>query len=182
MGSFKIAFFCWESIYSERIGGLSPGATYLAEVLARKNEVHFFTRGGEDRTTEASNNSTNNRPQATRMVGSPLLYLATNLASVAMPILDESKVSEGPRFKGLEIELHCYPGARVLRVVHPGEHDVLDEHLASAQLNVAPALGQHGVEGVTVVHRHELGSLHGIGSVYRDRQSYRLLHFIHEAS
>jgi glycogen synthase len=50
MGSLKIAFFCWESIYSERIGGLSPGATYLAEVLARKNEVHFFTRGGEDRT------------------------------------------------------------------------------------------------------------------------------------
>ena len=50
MGPLKIAFFCWESIYSERIGGLSPGATYLAEVLARDNEVHFFTRGGEDRT------------------------------------------------------------------------------------------------------------------------------------
>jgi glycogen synthase len=50
MGSLKIAFFCWESIYSERIGGLSPAATYLAEVLARTNEVHFFTRGGEDRT------------------------------------------------------------------------------------------------------------------------------------
>ncbi|HUL62835.1 MAG TPA: glycosyltransferase family 4 protein [Methanocella sp.] len=50
MGPLKIAFFCWESIYAERIGGLSPGATYLAEVLARNNEVHFFTRGGEDRT------------------------------------------------------------------------------------------------------------------------------------
>jgi glycosyltransferase involved in cell wall biosynthesis len=50
MGPLKIAFFCWESIYSERIGGLSPGATYLAEVLARDHEVHFFTRGGEDRT------------------------------------------------------------------------------------------------------------------------------------
>jgi glycosyltransferase involved in cell wall biosynthesis len=50
MGSLKIAVFCWESLYSGRIGGLSPGATYLAEVLARKNEVHFFTRGGEDRT------------------------------------------------------------------------------------------------------------------------------------
>ncbi|MGA9140580.1 MAG: glycosyltransferase family 4 protein [Methanocella sp.] len=49
-GPLKIAFFCWESIYSERIGGLSPGATYLAEVLARDNEVHFFTRGGADRT------------------------------------------------------------------------------------------------------------------------------------
>jgi len=44
-----------------------------------------------------------------------------------MPILDESKVSEGPRFKGLEIELHCYPGARVLRVVHPGEQQI-EEH------------------------------------------------------
>jgi glycosyltransferase involved in cell wall biosynthesis len=48
MGNLKIAFFCWESVYSERIGGLSPGATYLAETLARDNEVHFFTRGGED--------------------------------------------------------------------------------------------------------------------------------------
>jgi glycosyltransferase involved in cell wall biosynthesis len=47
----KVAFFCWESIYSERIGGLSPGATYLAESLAAKgHEVHFFTRGGADRT------------------------------------------------------------------------------------------------------------------------------------
>ncbi|HMK48317.1 MAG TPA: glycosyltransferase family 4 protein [Methanocella sp.] len=49
MEPVKIAFFCWESIYSERIGGLSPGATYLAETLARDNEVHFFTRGGGDR-------------------------------------------------------------------------------------------------------------------------------------
>lgn len=50
MEPLKIAFFCWESIYSERIGGLSPGATYLAESLAAKgHELHFFTRGGEDR-------------------------------------------------------------------------------------------------------------------------------------
>jgi glycogen synthase len=48
MAKLKIAFFCWESVYSERIGGLSPGATYLAETLARDHEVHFFTRGGED--------------------------------------------------------------------------------------------------------------------------------------
>jgi AraC family transcriptional regulator len=41
--------------------------------------------------------------------------------------LDESKVSEDPRFKGLEIELHRHPGARVLRVVHPGEQQI-DEH------------------------------------------------------
>jgi len=45
----KLAFFCWESVYSEKIGGLSPGATFLAEILAKDNEVHFFTRGGEDK-------------------------------------------------------------------------------------------------------------------------------------
>jgi hypothetical protein len=38
--------------------------------------------------------------------------------------LDESKVSRDPRFKGLEIELHRHPGARVLRVVHPGEQSI----------------------------------------------------------
>ena len=41
-----------------------------------------------------------------------------------MPILDDSKVSEDPRFKGLEIELHRHSGARVLRVVHPGEQEI----------------------------------------------------------
>lgn len=45
MEKLKIAFFCWESVYSEKIGGLSPGATYLAETLAKEHEVHFFTRG-----------------------------------------------------------------------------------------------------------------------------------------
>ncbi len=50
METLKIAFFCWESLYSERIGGLSPGATHLAETLAKDHEVHFFTRGiKEDR-------------------------------------------------------------------------------------------------------------------------------------
>ncbi len=49
METLKIAFFCWESVYSEKIGGLSPGATYLAETLAKDHEVHFFTRGNEDR-------------------------------------------------------------------------------------------------------------------------------------
>ncbi|MCD1293570.1 glycosyltransferase family 1 protein [Methanocella sp. CWC-04] len=49
METLKIAFFCWESIYSEKIGGLSPGATYLAETLAKEHEVHFFTRGKEDK-------------------------------------------------------------------------------------------------------------------------------------
>ena len=36
-------------------------------------------------------------------------------------------MSEDPRFKGLEIELHRHPGARVLRVVHPGEQEI-EEH------------------------------------------------------
>jgi AraC family transcriptional regulator len=40
--------------------------------------------------------------------------------------LDVSKVS-GANFKGLEIELHRFSGARVLRVVHPGEQ-VIEEH------------------------------------------------------
>ena len=43
--SLKIAVFCWESLYSERVGGLAPVATHLAEMAAREHEVHFFTRG-----------------------------------------------------------------------------------------------------------------------------------------
>lgn len=49
MESLKIAFFCWESLYSERVGGLASAATHLAETLAKKHEVHFFTRGDHDR-------------------------------------------------------------------------------------------------------------------------------------
>lgn len=44
----KIAFFCWESLYTDRVGGLANAATYLAQELAKKNEVHFFTRGEGD--------------------------------------------------------------------------------------------------------------------------------------
>jgi AraC family transcriptional regulator len=44
-----------------------------------------------------------------------------------MPVLDDSKVAEATRFKGLEIELHRFSGARVLRVVHP-ERQEIDEH------------------------------------------------------
>lgn len=51
MESLKIAFFCWESLYAERVGGLASAATNLAETLARHHEVHFFTRG-EGRDTE----------------------------------------------------------------------------------------------------------------------------------
>jgi glycogen(starch) synthase len=46
MESLKVAFFCWESLYAERVGGLASAATRLAETLAKQHEVHFFTRGG----------------------------------------------------------------------------------------------------------------------------------------
>jgi glycogen(starch) synthase len=49
MESLKIAFFCWESLYSDRVGGLASAATHLAETLARYHEVHFFTRGKGDK-------------------------------------------------------------------------------------------------------------------------------------
>ncbi len=45
MESLKVAFFCWESMYAERVGGLANAATNLAETLAKNHEVHFFTRG-----------------------------------------------------------------------------------------------------------------------------------------
>ena len=35
-------------MYSERVGGLANATTYLAQELARDNEVHFFTRGDCD--------------------------------------------------------------------------------------------------------------------------------------
>lgn len=41
----KVAVFCWESLYAERVGGLAPVATALAEKIAGDCEVHFFTRG-----------------------------------------------------------------------------------------------------------------------------------------
>jgi glycogen(starch) synthase len=55
MESLKIAFFCWESLHGERVGGLANAATHLAEALARDHEVHFFTRGGEDREINGVN-------------------------------------------------------------------------------------------------------------------------------
>jgi glycosyltransferase involved in cell wall biosynthesis len=45
MESLKVAFFCWESMYAERVGGLASAATNLAETLAKDHEVHYFTRG-----------------------------------------------------------------------------------------------------------------------------------------
>ncbi|PKL59698.1 MAG: glycosyltransferase family 1 protein, partial [Methanomicrobiales archaeon HGW-Methanomicrobiales-4] len=48
MERFKIAIFCWENLYSDRVGGLSNASTYLAQSLAKKHDVHFFTRGDQD--------------------------------------------------------------------------------------------------------------------------------------
>ncbi|HID42492.1 MAG TPA: glycosyltransferase family 1 protein [Archaeoglobaceae archaeon] len=45
METLRIAFFCWESLYSVRVGGLAAAATNLAESLAKNHEVHFFTLG-----------------------------------------------------------------------------------------------------------------------------------------
>jgi glycogen synthase len=45
MESLNIAFFCWESMYAERVGGLASAATNLAETLAKNHTVHYFTRG-----------------------------------------------------------------------------------------------------------------------------------------
>jgi AraC family transcriptional regulator len=46
---------------------------------------------------------------------------------IGLAILDDSKVSRATNFNGLEIELHRFSGARVLRVVHPGEQEI-EEH------------------------------------------------------
>ena len=59
------------------------------------------------------------------------------------------------------------------RVVHAGEHDVLDEDLPPAQLEVAAALGDDVGERVAVVHGHQLRALRGIGRVEREREPDR---------
>ena len=44
----RIGMFSWESMYSIKVGGVSPHVTFLAEALAKKgHEVHIFTRPGE---------------------------------------------------------------------------------------------------------------------------------------
>ncbi|MEM2144056.1 MAG: glycogen/starch synthase, partial [Candidatus Jordarchaeaceae archaeon] len=46
METLRVAFFCWESLYSVRVGGLAMAATNLAESLVKEqHEVHFFTPG-----------------------------------------------------------------------------------------------------------------------------------------
>jgi glycosyltransferase involved in cell wall biosynthesis len=46
----KVAIFSWESLYTDRVGGLANATTYLAQELAKNHEVHFFTRGDKDFT------------------------------------------------------------------------------------------------------------------------------------
>ena len=67
------------------------------------------------------------------------------------------------------------------RVVDAGEHDVLDEDLPAAQLDVATALGEDVSERVAVVHRHQLGAQARIGGVEREREPDRLLDLVDEA-
>jgi glycosyltransferase involved in cell wall biosynthesis len=49
MKKIRIGMFSWESLYSIRIGGISPHVSELSEALAAEgNEVHLFTRGHEN--------------------------------------------------------------------------------------------------------------------------------------
>jgi len=49
MKMIRIGMFSWESLYSIRIGGISPHVSELSEALAAEgHEVHLFTRGRGD--------------------------------------------------------------------------------------------------------------------------------------
>ena len=67
-------------------------------------------------------------------------------------------------------------------VVHAREHHVLDEDLAPAQLDVAAALGEHVLERVAVVHRHQPRAERRVGGVEREREPDRLLDLVDEAA
>ena len=48
MKKIRIGMFSWESLYSIRVGGISPHVSELSEALAAEgHEVHLFTRGRE---------------------------------------------------------------------------------------------------------------------------------------
>ncbi len=68
MESLKIAIFCWESLYAERVGGLASAATHLAETLAKDHEVHYFTRGPVQDQTISSVNYHYCQPQGNNIV------------------------------------------------------------------------------------------------------------------
>lgn len=49
MKKLRIGMFAWESLYSIRVGGISPHVSELSEALATKGqEVHLFTRDHEN--------------------------------------------------------------------------------------------------------------------------------------
>ena len=49
MEKIRIGMFSWESLYSIRVGGISPHVSELSEALAADgHEVHLFTRGHEN--------------------------------------------------------------------------------------------------------------------------------------
>ena len=49
MKKLRIGMFAWESLYSIRVGGISPHVSELSEALAAKGqEVHLFTRNHEN--------------------------------------------------------------------------------------------------------------------------------------
>ena len=46
MKKIRIGMFSWESLYSIRVGGISPHVSELSEALsAEGHDVHLFTRG-----------------------------------------------------------------------------------------------------------------------------------------
>lgn len=49
MKKIRIGMFTWESLYSIRVGGISPHVSELSDALASEgHEVHLFTRANED--------------------------------------------------------------------------------------------------------------------------------------
>ena len=61
-----------------------------------------------------------------------------------------------------------------------GEHHVLDEHLASSELEVAPALREDFPERIAIVDGHELRAQLRIGCVDGEREPDRLLDLVDE--
>ncbi|WP_292390422.1 glycogen/starch synthase, partial [Methanosarcina sp. UBA5] len=50
MKKIRIGMFSWESLYSIRVGGISPHVSELSDALAAEgHEVHLFTRDLEDK-------------------------------------------------------------------------------------------------------------------------------------
>lgn len=49
MKKIRVGMFSWESLYSIRVGGISPHVSELSEALAAKgHDIHLFTRGKDN--------------------------------------------------------------------------------------------------------------------------------------